>query len=48
MTYMDQIRAIQAKVRAFVPLTDAETAMIKEYANAKVAEMITEHRNRNR
>ncbi len=35
MTYMDKIRAIQAKVRACVPLTDAETKTIREYASRK-------------
>lgn len=44
--YMERIRAIQAKVRAFVPLTADEMKTIRAYANAKVDELITEHKSR--
>ena len=35
-TYMDRIRTIQAKVRAFIPLTEDDMETIRAYAKAYV------------
>ena len=44
--YMYRIRAIQAKVRAFVPLTADEMETIRAYAKAKGDELIAAHKPR--